>query len=174
MKTKIIKSSILIAILGVTLWSCKKDITTTNPESEISLKGLEIDIFNHTFTFNRSEMNSASAILELENFSDAILKEVDEFKSENEYDLAGILINFNFNNNGDLVATLQENTNGDSGFFEVIDNLSTTEEWTDYKKCRSKDCVGSFVNEMIEKYDGCAVFKIVRHTFSAEVYASPC
>ena len=42
MKTKILKSTILIAILGVALWSCKKDVTENpnpiNTEANLSEK----------------------------------------------------------------------------------------------------------------------------------------
>jgi hypothetical protein len=176
MKTKILKYSLLTAILAIAFWSCNKDINPSTANPDLNLSEVQVDIFKHIFSFKKTQLNSDTAKLELNNFSEVVLEEIKEFQIENQYESAGISLIFNYNFNGNLMASLNENDTEESGFFEYVVDLNSPEDidWKHKKKCRSKDCVGEFIGEMMQKYDGCAQFKIVQHTFSATVYAAPC
>jgi len=49
MKTKILKFSILIAILGIGLWSCKKGIESIIDSNEIQASEINTNQFSHNY-----------------------------------------------------------------------------------------------------------------------------
>ncbi len=52
--------------------------------------------------------------------------------------------------------------------------LDFCEDYTDNKTCYSKECVATYMQEMMKKFENCAEFKIKRSTLNAKVCARAC
>jgi hypothetical protein len=156
---------ILTCFIGFSILSCNN---TTKDSS------LKTNFFTHQFTIEKQNLNSEKSIKELNEYSNNLYDELGSYLKEKKIANAGILLNFSFNDKGLLQSNPLINKKNKTVLFDKLDYGDIIIASTIHKKCRSQDCVGEFINKMLNKYGGCAVFRIERHTLSADVYADPC
>mgnify|MGYP006076124753 CR=1 FL=1 len=139
MKTKIIKSSILIAILGIALWSCKKtDNLPVNQNNKIEPSALNINEFEYIgqqhndgldFVYDKlltlknddSKVYSKEEVIELTN--QYTIEYYEYIKGDNSFNEAHDIINDSYYNMQTLDQLYNRYENLSSGLTSALNNL---------------------------------------------------
>ncbi|HEB61775.1 MAG TPA: hypothetical protein ENI82_01360 [Bacteroidetes bacterium] len=163
----------ILIFLGIIIFSCQKEDNGFSTREEISSEKLGNAIAKSIF-----KADSNTEILK-KDFTkaiskkkiDKIIKDISEdvFDSENY----SFLISFYFNSDDELMMSVKSSKINDSTRKDAQYREMDFRDDEISKKCYSEECVAKFLSDAIEKHDGCAEFKIDKHTLYANVYARP-